>query len=316
MSKYTIRWVLTHDPIALFEDAARHFASSVLEASGGVLEVLVQTPTEYGGGVRVSPAEVMRKVTNGDLEMSQTYTTVLGKLHNKLWVLDMPFLFESHEHASRVLDGPLGMDLLAGLTPHGLRGLGFTYSGGYRIISSTTREIHKLEDLKGLNVRTSFNPVVQELFSSLGATPHPAQLQAVPAMTATGSIDAAESTWPRYWDMGHSSAQPIVNQTSHSLFLTSLVMNEVFYQRLPPELRKVIHRCALDTARRERDKSIADAEEARKTYLSQGGVVITPSSSELDRLERATDGVYARFEPEFGKTLISEIRQQAVRAVA
>ena len=66
--------------------------------------------------------------------MSQTYSTVLGKLYNRLWALDLPFLFRSHQHAAAVLDGPIGSELLAGLVPSGLRGLSFTPIGGYRII--------------------------------------------------------------------------------------------------------------------------------------------------------------------------------------
>lgn len=316
MSTYTIRWVLTHDPIALFEDAARHFAQMIHEESGGELEVRVQTPTEYGNGVHVSPAEVMRRVVAGELEMSQTYSTILGQLASRLWALDLPFLFENHEHAAQVLDGPIGMELLEGLVPSNLRGLAFTYSGGYRIISATEREIHRLEDIAGLNVRTSFNPVVQALYRSLGATPHPAPLQAIPELTQAGAIDAAESTWPRYWDMGHHDVQAIVNQTSHSLFLTTLVVNEVFYQGLPGHLQEVLRCCALETARQERAKSVADAITARTTYLAQGGAVVTPSFEEKVRFEQAVDGIYARFEPEFGEDLIARIRNHAARTVA
>ncbi len=60
LPEFTIRWVLTHDPIALFEEAARGFASTVAEESQGEMEVLVLTPKEYGNGrwaVRPEPVE-------------------------------------------------------------------------------------------------------------------------------------------------------------------------------------------------------------------------------------------------------------------
>ncbi|MEM6991310.1 MAG: TRAP transporter substrate-binding protein DctP, partial [Myxococcota bacterium] len=174
MRRHKIRWVLTHDPIALFEEAARRFQGLVSEGSGGEIEVEVLTPTEYGGGTRVAAPEVMRKVVDGELEMSQTYTTVLGKLYDRMWALDLPFLFGSHEHAARVLDGPIGRELLDGLVPHKVRGLAFTYSGGYRILSSTGKALQTIDDLRGVHMRTAQNPVVTALFESLGAHPHPA----------------------------------------------------------------------------------------------------------------------------------------------
>ena len=316
MSQFTIRWVLTHDPIALFEEAARRFADLVREQSDGQMEVQVSTPAEYGNGTRVPPAEVMARVAAGQLEMSQTYSTVLGKLHHRLWALDLPFLFESHEHAARVLDGPVGQELLAGLVPSGLRGLAFTYSGGYRILSTTERQIHRLEDLRGLRVRTSFNPVVKALFETLGARPHAAQLQAIPALTRDGVVDAAESTWPRYWDMGHHRAQTIVNETGHSLFLTALVVNEAFYQRLPARLRDVLHSVSLRVAAIERDKSVRDGEAARRAHQAQGGTVVTLSAAETMRLRRISSSIYDRFVPEFGRDLIDRIKQGRLGAAS
>ncbi len=313
MSQYTIRWVLTHDPIALFEEAARRFAHIIREESKGELEVFVSTPTEYGKGTRTPSAQVMRDVVEGKLEMSQTYSTVLGSLYNRLWALDLPFLFESHEHAARVLDGPIGMDLLQGLVSHGLRGLAFTYSGGYRIISSTQRALRTLDDIQGMHIRTSFNPVVKALFESLGATVYPAPLAAIPAMTQKGQIDAGESTWPRYWDMGHTSAQPVVNETSHSLFLTSLVINENFYQSLPQHLQNLLYSASLRVARMERAKSIRDGEEARAAYLEQGGQVIGMPNSEIVRFTKAANPIYDQFAPMFGEDLIGAIRREAAR---
>lgn len=308
LPEFTIRWVLTHDPIALFEEAARSFARTVAEESQGKMEVLVFTPKEYGNGRWVRPAEVVRQVVAGELEMSQTYSTVLGKLYNRLWALDLPFLFRNHEHAAAVLDGPIGSELLAGLVPSGLRGLAFTYSGGYRIISTTEREVHCREDLKGLRVRTSDNPVVTSLFQCVGARPYAAALQDIPSLTQQGLIDAAESTWPRYWDMGHYQHQPIANETSHSLFLTTLVINEKFYQALPEECQQVLHHAAMRVAQEERTRSVDDGVNAREAWQSQGGTVVTWSSDERERLADTAAKVYDRFVPQFGTHLVQGIR--------
>jgi len=314
MSRTTIRWVLTHDPIALFEDAARRFEELVTEGSDGEICVEVLTPTEYGGGTRVSPAQVMDEVVSGKLQMSQTYTTVLGRLHDPMWALDLPYLFRSHEHAARVLDGPIGRELLDGLSPHGLHGLAFTYSGGYRIISSTGRPIRSIDDLRGVHMRTAQNPVVTALFEELGAHPHPAPLQSIPAMTQDGVIEAAESTWPRYWDLGHHRVQSVVNETSHSLFLTSLMINEAFFQQLPERLQVVLQDAALATARHERDKSVQDGLRSRGECLEHGGEVFTMPESESQRFEAVAETIRERFADRFGRELLARISAEAYSA--
>jgi|GEM_PF-1459609 len=306
---YTIRWVLTHDPIALFEASARRFSELVENESDGQLRVNVYTPTEYGHGRRVPAHEVVQKVVDGALEMSQTYVTVLGKWVERLWVLDLPFLFESHEHAARVLDGPIGMELLSGLSAHQVKGLAFTYSGGYRILSTTDKIIQRLEDFRGLQVRTSDNPVVKSLFQRLGATPHPAPLQAIPNMTEAQVINAAESTWPRYWDMHHELAQPIVHETQHSLFLTAVMINQGFYARLPAHLQTIVRSAALRMARMERAKSIADADAASAQHQANGGHVVHLPHEEMLRLKHIAQDVYTEFAPVFGQDLIQRIQQ-------
>ena len=253
----------------------------------------------------------MGRVATGDLEMSQTYATVLGKLYHQMWALDIPFLFSSHAHAAKALDGFVGQQLLQGLVPYGLRGLAFTYSGGYRIISSVQRQIKAVEDFRGLRVRTSDNPVAAALFRDLGAVPHAAPLQEIPALTRAGTIDAAETTWPRYWDMGHHQVQPIVNETGHSLFLTTLVVNEGFFQSLPLDCQQTLADTARQVAVAERIKSIADGELARQAWLARGGTIICWPVGSRDRLAAATAVVANHFAREFGNGLIESIQSMA-----
>jgi len=313
-AEFTIRWVLTHEPIALFEEAARRFVELVREESGGRIDVQVFTPSEYGRGARAKPLDVARQVAAGELEMAQTYTTVLGQLHEGLWSLDLPLLFESHAHAAEVLDGPIGRELLEGLVPSGIRGLAFTYSGGYRIVSSTERALAAVDDLRDLKVRTSSNPVVTDLMETLGARPHPAALWDVPALTEAGAIEAAESTWPRYWDMGHWEHQPVVSETGHSLFLTAIVVSEAFYAGLPADLQDVLQRAARQVAVLERAKSVADGEKARAAALQRGIRVVERSDALLEGLRTAAAGVHERFTDRFGADLLERIRAAALTA--
>ena len=137
--KTKLRWVLAHTPYDLFLRSANIFAQHVHEYSQGQIEIeilgLDQYEQKYNHGEPIDKYAVMDMVNDGVIDMSQMYTTQLGKINKDFRVLDLPFLFESHEHAARVLDGEIGQELMASLAEKSnIKGLAFTYSGGFRAI--------------------------------------------------------------------------------------------------------------------------------------------------------------------------------------
>jgi len=108
-----VRWVLAHEPIELFLRAAKEFKRVMEETSPGRLEFEIMTLSEYSvkyaGGKKVTKHDLLDLMETGDIEMSQMYTSTLGRKHNRdMWALDMPFLFRDHDHAARVLEGAVG----------------------------------------------------------------------------------------------------------------------------------------------------------------------------------------------------------------
>ncbi len=303
-----LTWVLAHEPVSVFEAAARRFAEILRGESDGRLEVDVISATQHNGGRRMTPAEVIQEVASGRIQMCQTYTTAFGERHEPLRALDLPFLFESHEHAARALDGAVGQRLMDGLRPQGLRGLGFTYSGGYRVLSSASRQIRCPEDLAGLRVRTAPSPVAQAVFETWGAVAVPAPLHETPALARAGRIDAAETTYPRYWDQGQSEAHRVVSETRHSLLLTMMVLNEDFYQGLSAREREAVRHAAAEAARLERATSIEQGEDVKRRCPERGIAVVDVAEAQRERFRALARPVYERFIPVVGAGLVKELQ--------
>jgi len=154
MTKTTkIRWVIAYEPLDLFERAAKDFQDYLNAAqTAETIEVEVLTLTEYSqkynNGVIVTKHDLLDLMEQGKIEMSQMYTTWLAeKYEHDLLALDMPFIFEDHAHATRVLEGEVGETLLNKITESSnTRGLAFTYSGGFRNVIVSK----KVSALKGL----------------------------------------------------------------------------------------------------------------------------------------------------------------------
>ena len=309
----TIKWVLAHEPIDLFKEAAEMFAKEVDTKTKGAIKVEVLTLNEYekkfNKGQRIRYGQFVKMLQEGTIPMSQTYTTDLGKYNKEMYALDLPFLFRDHTHAKKVLEGDIGNKLLAGLSSSNIKGLAFTYSGGYRILPGT-KKIEKIEDFKGMSIRTSLSPVAQETFNILGAKSIPMTLGEIEEGIKTGKIDEAESTYARYFTLGQNEVAKIVNETNHSLFLTSIIINETFWKTLPPEYQNIMKDAAINAARVEREHSITRSEETKKRIVQNGIKIYSLSPAEENRFKIAMEPVYKKFSPMIGEELISEIKAQ------
>lgn len=306
-----IKWVLAHEPVRLFETAAKHFAQEVKAKSNGQLEVEVLTlpdyEKKYNNGGALKHDDVVRYIQSGKIEMSQTYTTSLGSLDKDMFVLDLPFLFRDHQHATKVLEGKIGSSLLAGLEKENVKGLAFTYSGGYRIIPGD-KAITSIEQFKGLKLRTSFSPVAQDTFALLGATPVPMDLDSVAGAKKQGKIQAGESTYPRFYELKQNEYSKVLNDTGHSLFLTSIIMNGNFWKNLNPKLQQVVREAAIDAARLEREQSIADAEATKEKCRQEGINVVDLSPAERQKFIQKTKPIYQKYKDYFSTDYIAQIQ--------
>lgn len=313
MSKKHVKWVLAHEPIELFIRAAKVFAAEVEKRAPGQLDIEVMTMSEYSekynNGVVVTKHELVDLLDRGEIEMSQTYTITLGKINKDFYALDLPFLFEDHDHASRVFEGEVGTKLLDSLQESKkVKGLAFTYSGGFRIIPGN-EEVCRIEDLRGVKVRTSFSPVAIETFKTLGADVVPMELEELSDNLGKANVDIGESTYPRVYALGHDKVSKVINHTEHSLFLTSILIGIDFWNTLSPELQSIVSESAKEAARYERSISIEDVL-ATQTRAEQDGIkVLKMSKEEQARFAAETKVVYDKFQDYFTPGLVEQIKK-------
>jgi TRAP-type C4-dicarboxylate transport system substrate-binding protein len=314
MSKKHVKWVLAHEPIELFIRAAKVFASEVNNRAPEALEIEVMTMSEYAekynNGVVVGKHELVDLLDSGAIQMSQTYTITLGKINKDFFALDLPFLFKDHDHASRVFEGDVGAELLDSLEQSKkIKGLAFTYSGGFRIIPGN-ETVAKIEDLRGMKMRTSFSPVAIETFKTLGADVVPMELEELSENLGSANVTVGESTYPRVYALGHDKVSKVINHTEHSLFLTSILVGTDFWNTLSPELQAIVSESAKVAARHERTLSIEDIALVQARAEADGIEVVKMSEAEKARFAQATEVVYEKFADYFSAGLVAKIQSK------
>ncbi|MBU8849492.1 MAG: DctP family TRAP transporter solute-binding subunit, partial [Desulfobacterales bacterium] len=87
-------------------------------------------------------------------------------------VVNYPFLFKDNAQADKILDGPLGNQILKSLESSGFKGLSFS-ENGFRNLTNSKRPVKSPADIKGLKVRVMASAIHKAIWNALGANPTP-----------------------------------------------------------------------------------------------------------------------------------------------
>ncbi|MDR1708123.1 MAG: TRAP transporter substrate-binding protein, partial [Candidatus Accumulibacter sp.] len=112
----------------------------------------------------------------------------------KLGVLGLPFIWKSYDHVNKVMDGEVGAELNADLEKAGFKALGWSPSWGFRDVVTAKKEVTKVEDLKGLKIRTIPNKVFTATINTLGANATPMNFGEIYTSLQSGVLDGYEHT--------------------------------------------------------------------------------------------------------------------------
>jgi len=319
MSKTTkIRWVIAHEPLNLFLRAAEDFERRVNEQqSEHKIEVEIMTLTEYSqrynNGVVVTKHDLLDLMEAGKIEMSQMYTTWLAERYETDFLaFDLPFLFRDHEHATRVFESEIGEGLLQKLTEKSnVRGLCYTYSGGFRQMIANKR-VSTLEELAGTPVRSNRNPVAQATIAALGMKPVVAEVEDLRRVVVEGQAEGGETNYPRMYPLRQNEVTKSVIDTGHSLFLTSMIIGDKFWASLSPEVQVVIKKAAILAGREERAETIRDGARAERRLVEEEGANIVKWTQEQREAAKAELAhVYDQFRDMFTPGLVDAIERKA-----
>lgn len=321
-----IRWLIAHEPIELFLRTAEAFQSKIAELTDGAFEVEIFTPTEYSEkygkpdrigniGYENRIVDPMVDMEEGNLEMSQLHITELARWHSpEFFALEMPFIFKDHDHAARVLEGKIGKNMLEGLKDRSpAKGLAFTYSGGFRCMVSEN-EITSIDDLKGLDFATATNPVTIDTVEAFGATPKVFHIQdfRIKAGVQEGfEAEALETTIPRYLANNFASVgKKFMLNTKHSLFLTSIIISNDFWNSLDADTQAKFQEACIYASRLERSWSVREAEDfagQADKHAELGIKYAELSSDETEKFKELVQPLYDKYENFFTPGLIDGI---------
>jgi len=247
--------------------ALRYMGRLVEERSGGRLHIRVFHSRQLG-----EEKETIEQTRAGAIDLNRTNVALIGNFVPAMNVLAMPFLFRSIEHMQKVLDGPIGNEILNSFEPFGFVGLTF-YDSGARSIYNSVRPVRSLADLKGLRIRVQQSELMADMIKALGADPVELPYGQVLTGLATRLIDGAENNWPSFVTTDHYKFAGFYTLTEHTMSPEVLVMSQKAWSSLSPEDRSIFRDSALRSSQFMREKW-RDLEDQSRARAETAGVTI------------------------------------------
>jgi len=266
--------------------ALYYMGSLIAERTGGRHQIKVFHSRQLG-----EEKETLAQTRMGAIDLNRTNVALIGTMVPSMNVLAMPFLFRSIEHLQKVLDGPIGQEILGSFEAYGFVGLAF-YDSGARSIYNNVRPINSIADLKGLRIRVQQSEQMSAMIRSLGADPVELPYGQVLTGLGTKLIDGAENNWPSFVTTDHYKFAGFYTLTEHTMSPEVLVMSLKAWSGLSPEDQTAFREAAQRSSRFMREKW-RDLEERSRKQAEDAGVKIV---TDFDRkpFEAAMAGIYAK----------------------
>jgi tripartite ATP-independent transporter DctP family solute receptor len=291
-----------------FGQTARLLAEQIRALSHGSLQVEVLPDGRFQGR-KYGELALMRMLQEGRFALAFLSTAPMANVDPALAVLDLPFLFDSYDHADRVLDGPIGRGLLDTLKPAGLVGLGFLETG-FRVLSSSV-PLPDLESLEGRRIRVMQSPVQVNFIRALGAEPVPSAVDRIHEMGRQGFIDAADRSYPTYWDFKLYEVHRHLTETNHAYSCKAMVANLPWWEGLTPEVRQAIMAAAREAEMEHRLRQRREEARVKSLATREHITIHALSAAERERFRARVQPLLDTFTRTHGSDLIDRIRAQA-----
>jgi len=199
----------------------------------------------------------------------------MGPIVPELNVFNLPFMFRDDAHMEKVIDGPIGVEMLKKLSDHPTAGLiGICWmNAGTRNVYNSKKPIKTIEDLKGLKIRMMGNPVFVETMNALGGNGVAMGYDQLINALQTGIVDGAENNYPSYASGQHYRYAKYYSMTGHLMSPEILVFSKKIWETLSKDDQALIMKAAREAQLEERKLWYA-MEEISLKQMREAGVVI------------------------------------------
>lgn len=230
-----------------FHVGAVEFAKKVEEKSNGKLKIEIYPNAQLGNDRTLAEGLQL-----GTVDMSVSDTATLAGFVPRLQLFSLPFLFRDAEHAYKVLDGPIGDEVLKDFEAKGVVGLAY-WENGFRHLTNSKKAVKTPQDVTGMKIRVMEIPMHIDFWKQLGTDPTPMAWTEVYTALSQGTVDGEENPIQTIYTQKIYEVQKHISLTYHVYSPAVILISKNTYDKLPADQQKILVDAARETASYERD---------------------------------------------------------------
>lgn len=284
------------------------FSAKLKQLSGGKMLV-----DQYPGAQLGQEPQILQLVKSGDIDFAIVSSANSATISPQTGVMSLHFLFRGEDHMIKSLADPKVFDAIHDMieqTTQGIHVIGLGTQGLRNMYSK--REIHKIEDIKGLKVRVQATATEDATFAAYGAQTVHMPFGSVYTSLQTGVVDVGENSVNVYLINKHYEVAPVLSMTEHEANNAILWISDKLWQSLNADQKKWVLEAGRDVSTQEPKKAF-DLEHAAAGKLKAIGIKIV---TDVDKsgFSKISDPMLDKLAKELGphadkvKTLIKAVQ--------
>ena len=248
---------------------AEAMVKRIAERTNGQVKIAIFPNNALG-----SPVEAAQQTRLGAIDMMMLNPANIEALSKTIGVINIPYQFDSYEHAHKTLD-VTGRDWIA----EQLKIAGFTWISnlewGFRAVTNSRRPINQPADVQGLKIRVPPELAIKAAFEALGASTQTIAFQEVYLALANNVVDGQDNPVGTTFAAKFYEAQKHIALTRHIYASIMFCANpRVWSGKLTEEQRKIISEEGTKAGAGAR-KGVRDNEESNLAAMEKAGVAVT-----------------------------------------
>jgi len=248
------------------------FGEKLQEISGGKFKVQIYPSQQLG-----TERQCLELLQIGSLDMTKVSAGVL----------------ENFSPSFRVLDGPVGEELLNGTEKYWLKGLGY-YDSGSRSFYTIDKPIENPNDLEGLKIRVMESQTAIDMVKSFGGSPTPISWGELYTALQQGVVDGAENNPPSFYLSRHYEVCKYYIIDEHTVLPDVVLMSTHLWNDLSNQEQEWIQK-AMDLSVVEQRRLWLKSElESLEAVKAAGVQVSYPDKSNFAEMSRSVSDQYAQ----------------------
>lgn len=258
-------------------EAMIYMGELIEEKSGGKMRLQVYPNQQLG-----SERELVELLQIGSLSMTKVSTAAMEGFAPEIKVLSQPYLFRDDAHQVKVLEGPIGKELLAAGEKYWFKGLCF-YDAGKRSFYTKDKPVESPADIRGLKIRVMESPTAVRLIQSFGGSPTPVSFGELYTALQQGIVDGAENNPPSLLTSRHYEVCKFYSINEHTAVPDMMIVSTKVWERLSEQEKQWLQEAADESATFQYKLWAESVEESMRILQEEGVQVSYPDKALFEK---------------------------------